>query len=141
MVFTDAEPIIVSSTFSNVSSATVIFWDSGLWPNTKVELFDSNMHAVAMTQEGIARRAVFSPGGSRDKNVPVQLRPLGVYPAESFDLRPLFMIRANSTYFIELTYEERQADHWKGKLLSKIVRIKTSSGSTNGAPKDNKTSN
>ena len=134
--FSNAEPIIVSSSFSNASSTTIVFWDSGFWPNTKVELFDSNMNPVTMTEEGLARRRAFSPGGRRDKNVPIHLRPSEVIQAEPFDLRSLFITKANAAYFVQLTYEERQPDHWRGKLRSNLVGITADVGPKNAPPKD-----
>jgi len=124
-VFKTEEPIGIKSCFSNASTAPITFWDSGFWQNTKIDMFDSHGHVVGTTDEGTARRNAFSPGGSRFKNARIHLNPGQIYTIDPVDVGSLFKLQPDAVYFVEFTYEERQPDYWRGKMLSGRVRIQT----------------
>ena len=124
-VFTEEQPMFVYPRFTNACSTTVTFWDSGFWPNTRVDMFDSSMQPVALTAEGLRKRSLFSPTGNRDKNAPLRVAPFSAIELAPVDVRPLFILRPTNNYFVQFTYEERQTGFWTGRITSNKARIQT----------------
>ena len=123
-VFQVQDPIMLKTAFTNVSTLTISFWQSGFWPNTRIRVVDSTMKSARLTPEGDAKQKIFSPGGERTKNVLVNLKPGESRGLEPIDLRHLFEMEPATVYFVDVVYEERQAEGWRGKLTSNRVRVR-----------------
>jgi hypothetical protein len=121
-IFAASDPILVQLAFRSTSSSNVMFWESGIWPNTVIDV-TNQLEPIKMTAEGMRRRNIFSPGGSRDRNKLVTLKPGGVYLLDPIDLRPLFIVETNTVCLITAYYEERMDQGWKGKLVSNRLLV------------------
>ncbi len=120
-------PILIEFAFSNNSKHSISFWQSGFFPNTLIDLSDPRRKPVKLTPEGVRLRKTFSPGGERDQNFSVTLKPGQRYRIETFDLRRMFEMKADNAYFLTITYEERQQDGWQGRITSNEIRFKVES--------------
>ncbi len=114
-----SKPIQIEFTKKNVSQRDLIVWHSGLWPNHKVIVRNAQGKEVALTRFGKLTRKAFSPGGPRDKNIPVTLKP-GQSESVVQDLTRLFELSKAGSYTVQMVYEEKQGG-WEGRLSSNVV--------------------
>ncbi len=124
-IFSNDDPIWIKLSFKNTSSQEVAFWQSGFWPNTRIEVYDFKMKPVAQTLEGKEKLKMFAPGGERNKNFEVKLRSGDIYELDPIEIRTLFELKPNHAYFVVACYEEHQMDGWNGRLVSNKLRVQT----------------
>jgi RNA polymerase sigma factor (sigma-70 family) len=116
--FAVGEAIPVRYTVKNVSKAEQTLWHSGFWPNHQVIVKDGAGKEPPLTEFGRQCRKAFSPGGDRDKNVPVKV-PAGSEDtaSETYDLTKLYDLSKPGGYTVQYTYEEKRGG-WEGRLPS-----------------------
>src|SRR5262249_51166627 len=106
--YATGEPIHVRSAIRNGTDQEVTIWLSGFWPNHRVVVTDVEDHEPAFTTFGRSCRDAFAPGGGRDKNVALKLRPGESYAAgPKCDLNALYRFKPGR-YHLAITYEDLQ---------------------------------
>jgi RNA polymerase sigma factor (sigma-70 family) len=116
--FAVGEAIEVRYVVKNVSKDEQTVWHSGFWPNHLVVVKDADGKEPALTEFGKERRKAFSPGGERDKNVPVKVPAGGEDAAyQKYDIARLYNISKSGRYTVQYIYEEKQGG-WEGRLPS-----------------------
>jgi hypothetical protein len=106
--FHEGQPIELSLEFKNKRSDSVTIWNSGFWPNHRIDVRGPGEKAPEMTKEGKVRHDAFSPAGPRDKNVPKVLKRGEIYKyGQSVDLANLYRLTPGR-YSVKVTYDDRQ---------------------------------
>ena len=117
------QPIQIHYVKHNVSDVNQIIWHSGFWPNHQIVVKDALGKSVARTARGNQCAAAFSPGGARDKNFPMTLKPGDEDATEgAMDLTQQFDLNKLGTYSVQIFYEEMQKG-WNGRLASNIAQF------------------
>ncbi len=112
------KPVRISYCLSNESRSAIAIWDSGVWPNTRVDVFDANSRPVGLTQAVLAARRAFSPTGNRDRNILMTIGTNQSHTNGPIDIEPLFYFNIKGRYTFVVTYEEGHEGGWCGKLVS-----------------------
>jgi hypothetical protein len=109
----------------------VLIWHSGFWSNHQIRVCDPNGRLVALTAFGRERFNSFSPGGERNKNFPVDLKPDGEDKSdgEMLDIARLYDLAAPGLYSVQVLYEEYQGG-WEGRLWSNVIIIQITAHNT-----------
>jgi RNA polymerase sigma factor (sigma-70 family) len=116
--FAVGDPIPVVYVVRNVSKFEQVIWHSGFWPNHLIIVKDADGKEPLPTEFGKQCRQAFSPGGPRDKNVPVKVPAGGEDGAyEKYDLTKLYDLAKPGRYTVQYLYEEKQGG-WEGRLPS-----------------------
>lgn len=106
-VFGPRDSITVHYEIQNASKAEKVIWHSGFWPNHRIDVTGPSGEPAALTPLGEQARKSFSPGGPREKNVPVPLKPGETDSAwPTFKLRDYFVMDAAGAYLVWYTYQE-----------------------------------
>ncbi len=117
-VYAAGERIDTSYSVKNVSAEKQVIWHSGFWANHQILVRDAAGMEPQLTAFGAERRKAFSPGGKRDKNVPVELAPGEEDATEGrYDLTKLYDLSQPGRYSVHCVYEEKQPG-WQGRLPS-----------------------
>jgi hypothetical protein len=118
--FKVGEKIFLRYQIKNAADEERTVWHSGFWPNHKIVVLDSTGVEVALTPLGRDRRNAFTPGGPRDKNVPMKLAPGDVDDAwVSYDLREMFILDSPGKYTVQYRFEETKGD----AVLSNVLEF------------------
>lgn len=122
--FATGKPVHVSYTVHNLAEKPTRIWHSGFYSNHQIRVCDQNGKVVALTAFGQQCFNAFSPGGARDKNFPVDIKPGGEDNSdlEIQDLNRLYDLSAPGHYSVQVLYEEYQ-DGWQGQLWSNVIII------------------
>lgn len=122
-VFSINEPILVYYAIQNVSKEPQTIWHSGFWPNHLINVTDSEGKAVKLTPLGDQNQRAFSPGGYREKNVPVVLTPKAVDSAWSeINLHEYFIFKNPGNYYVQYLYQENKSIQVKSNVLKVIIK-------------------
>jgi len=101
------DTVSVHYAIQNVSKTEQVVWHSGFWPNNRIEVTGPSGAPAALTELGKQARKSFSPGGPREKNVPVSLKPGETDSAwHPFNLRDYFVMDAAGAYLVRYIYQE-----------------------------------
>jgi len=112
------KPVSVHYVKRNVSKETLKVWHSGFWPNHQIAVKDADGQEPALTKQGAHCKKAFNPGGARDKNFPVELKPDTEDATEgNSDLTLYFDLTKPGKYSVEIIYEEKQGG-WEGRVVS-----------------------
>lgn len=112
------QPVEIRFAKRNVSKENLVVWHSGFWPNHQIVVKDAQGQNAALTAFGKQTRDAFSPGGGRDKNYSIELKPDTEDASEgSQDLLRCFDLSKLGKYTVELIYEEKQGG-WEGRVVS-----------------------
>ena len=115
------QPVEIRYTLRNVSKADLVIWHSGFWPNHQILVKDAAGSDAVLTALGKQCKAAFSPGGARDKNFPVTLKPGSDDTSEGdVDLTRFFDLSKPGVYSVQLVYEEKQSG-WSGRCASNVA--------------------
>lgn len=109
--------------FQNIGKSDLEIWESGFWPNTLLTCHDEAGISPPTTVEGQRLLNAFNPGGSRDKNVSIRLKPFQVHNGDPVLLERVFVMDPAKTYFVSAVYEERAESGWGGRVGTNPVRI------------------
>ena len=124
--FTPDKPISVSYTVKNLATMPTRIWHSGFWANHQIRVCDQNGKLVALRDFGRERFKAFSPGGARDKNFPVDIKPGGEDKSNGTidmqDITRLYDLSSPGIYSVQALYEEYQGG-WEGQLWSNVIII------------------
>src|SRR5262249_23306926 len=120
--FEVGEAIPVSYVVKNVSKEEQTLWHCGFWPNHQIFVNGADGKNLPLTEFGRQCRKAFTPGGPRDKNVPVKVPAGGEDAAdEKYDLTKLYDLSKPGRYTVQYFYEEKPVSGWEGQLPSNIV--------------------
>lgn len=122
-VAADDEGHWLTAKFQNVGQSELRVWESGFWPNTFIVCRNEAGETPPVTTDAKKLLNAFAPGGPRDKNVLITLKPYQVHNGDSVLLERVFVLDPSMTYFVHVVYEERAEHAWKGKTKSNTVRI------------------
>ena len=118
------QPIEIQYSKRNVSKVDLTIWHSGFWPNHQIIVKDFAGKEAALTDFGKQVRAAFNPGGPRDKNFSMNLKPNEEDNSQgAYDLNRLFNLSMHGKYTVQVIYEEKQGG-WEGRLPSNIADFK-----------------
>ncbi|HEV7404141.1 MAG TPA: hypothetical protein VGO11_14470 [Chthoniobacteraceae bacterium] len=121
--FKPGEPILVRYTKTNVSKGPLTVWHSAFWPNHRIRVCDQLGAPAPLTESGKVRYGAFAPGGSRDKNYPVEMAPGKDDVTEgNYNLLEFFDLKKPGLYSVQYLYEEYQSG-WQGQAWSNVVVI------------------
>lgn len=99
-------PIVVEYRVKNVSDRKQTVWHSGFWPDHRIEVIAPSGKSAQMTEAGERAREAFSPGGIREKTVPVELAPGQIDDAwQAYDLRTYFLFDVQGEYAVQYIYQ------------------------------------
>jgi hypothetical protein len=118
------QKILAHYRIQNASDGEIVLWQSGFWPNNTIVVLNDRGESVKLTKEGRRNLAAFSPGGARNKNFRVQLKPHESIDINTLDLRRFFVLNARGNYTVRFIYEEYQDGGWQGKLTSNELRFR-----------------
>jgi len=118
------QKILAHYRIQNASDREIVLWQSGFWPNNTIVVLNDRGESVKLTKEGRRNLAAFSPGGARNKNFRVQLKPNESIDINTLDLRRFFVLNAPGNYTVGFIYEEYQDGGWQGKLTSNELRFR-----------------
>ena len=117
-VIAAGQPVEIRFVKRNVSKENLVVWHSGFWPNHQIVVKDAQGKDAVLTAFGKQTRDAFSPGGHRDKNYSIELKPDTEDATEgSQDLLRCFDLSKLGKYTVELIYEEKQGG-WEGRVVS-----------------------
>ena len=126
-IYRCGEPIPVRIDFKNPTESPVTIWSCGVFFNHRFEVKDRDGNSVPLTQRGIQCRDIFSPGGARFKNIPVQVRKGDSHCVTShLDLNELFQFQPGQ-FAVTVTYQDDQPPT-PLRLTSKPVRFEMLAG-------------
>lgn len=120
-VVSSGQPVEIHFVKRNVSNEILVIWHSGFWPNHQIVVKDEKGQDAALTVFGKQTRAAFSPGGDRDKNFPMELKPDTADDSEGGgDLAHYFDLSKPGKYSVQIIYEEKQRG-WNGRVVSNVA--------------------
>lgn len=122
--FAAGKAIPFSYVIRNLADKPTRIWHSGFWLNHQLRVCDQNGALVALSPYGKQRFGVFSPGGERNKNVPVDIKASGedAYGADMEDITRLYDLTHPGVYSVKMLYEEYHGG-WEGQLWSNVTII------------------
>ena len=122
--FTPDKPILASYTVKNFATTPTRIWQSGFWANHQIRVCDQNGKLVALRAFGQERFKAFSPGGSRNKNFPIDINPGSEDKSDGDmqDITRLYDLSSPGIYSVQALYEEYQGG-WEGQLWSNVIII------------------
>jgi len=110
--------------FQNISDKPMQIWESGFWPNTKLQCRDTSGKEASTTPEGEMLLKAFSPGGSRLKNYLRSFAPGQTHYGDSVELERVYELEPNTTYEVSTIYQETWTGGWTGAITSNMVSIR-----------------
>lgn len=122
--FTAGKPVLVSYTVQNLAATPTRIWHSGFWANHQIRVCDQNGKLAALSAFGQERFKAFSPGGARNKNFPVDIKPGSEDKSDgdTQDITRLYDLSSPGIYSVQALYEEYQGG-WEGQLWSNVIVI------------------